>query len=176
MHVAYLAEARVCQAAVEGTDGGFFVRAFEFAQCDAGLYVGPGHLTGNMTERGFQLFHSQGQQESLVPLDIKSISPHFTRKWASWPITVKTGQRKLCQAIILPSAQDPDYVALLPLEYLCRNGSDKTTNDTRGLPHQWLLHPLPAFPPELTPAVLPLSQLQSALANLRAFAQGSGLW
>ena len=173
--VAYLVEARLCQAAAAGTDGRYFVRAFECAQCDAGLYVGQGDLIGNATEQSFQLLDSQQEQESLVPLDIKSISPRFNERWASWAFHTELAQKQCCQALILSSAQEPNYVALVPLQHFSRTFG-KSDHHFSGFPHHWILHPLPAFPPELTPTILPLSQLASALANLRAFAQGSGSW
>lgn len=177
MQVAYLVETRLCQAAAEGTDGRYFIRAFECGQCDAGLYVGRENLIGNATERSFQLHTLQQEQESLVPVDVKSISPRSNQKWASSGLHRRLGQRERCQALILSSAQESDYVALVPMQHLYQKGSDKGGQDchyTSGFAHHWILHPLPAFPPELTPTILPLSQLASALVNLRAFAQGSG--
>lgn len=179
LRVAFLIEARLCQAAAEGMDGRYFIRGCEFGQCDAGLYVGRGNVDGNATERSFQLLDSQQEQESLVLLDIKSISPHFTYKWSSWLLHAQLGQKEHCQAIILSSAQEPNYVALVPMQYVYPMKSDKGGSPvyyTSGFAYHWILHPLPAFPPELTPFILPLSQLASALANLRTFAQGSGSW
>ena len=77
LQVAYSVEARLCQAAAEGTGGRYFIRAFECGECDARLYVGRENLIGNATERSFQLLDSQQEQESLVPMDIKSISPVY---------------------------------------------------------------------------------------------------
>ena len=179
LRVAFLVEARLCQAAAEGTDGRYFIRAFECGQCDAGLYVGRGKMIGNATERSFQLLDSQQEQESVVPVDIKSISPALGQEWASWLLHAERGQRESCQALILSSTQEPNYVALVPMQYLYPEESDKGGPQlyyTSGFAHHWILHPLPAFPPELTPFILPLSQLASALANVREFAQGSRLW
>ena len=91
LQVAYLVEARLCQAAAEGTDGRYFIRAFECGQCDAGLYVGRGDLIGNATERSFQLLGSQQEQGSVVPLDIKSMSPRLDRKGALWVVQSSPG-------------------------------------------------------------------------------------
>ena len=96
LRVAYLVEARLCQAAAEGTDGRYFIRAFECGQCDAGLYVGRGNMIGNATERSFQLLDSQQEQESVVPVDIKSISPVSGREWATWRLHAREGQKESC--------------------------------------------------------------------------------
>ena len=179
LQVAFLVEARLCQAAAEGTDGRYFIRAFEWGQCDAGLYVGRGDLIGNATEQSFQLLVSQQEQGSVVPVDIKSISPGLGHEGALWLVQSSPGQSESCQTLIISSTQEPNYVALVPMQYIYLTKSAKggrRSYYTSGFAHHWILHPLPAFPPELMPFILPLSQLARALANLRAFAQGSRSW
>ncbi len=91
LQVTYSVEARLYQAAAEGMGGRYFIRAFECGQCDAGLYIGQENLIGNATKRSFQLLDSQQEQESLVPIDIKSISPVFNHKWTSWGLHRELG-------------------------------------------------------------------------------------
>ena len=96
---------------------------------------------------------------------------------ARWSLSLTPQQMRTCQALIITTPKEPDFVILLPAHYIRQKKEahkDGSANFfTRGFRPLWTLHPLPAFPPELTPFVLPLSELGQAVADMRDYITGA---
>lgn len=167
--VAHLAEASVFRA-VEGYP--WVLRAVDGGANDGGIYVGRQALGSSLISRILGL--SDLQEAQVVPFEIKNWAP-CTDTWGGvfWRISFSERQLESCQFVIITSAQDCSYVALLPmhlwLERVNTHGLGAVSDAIRPL---WTIHPLPAFPPEMAPFMLPLSQLGEALDGVRDFANG----
>ena len=170
--IAYLAESRVCKAAGHNQN---FLRAFEGGQHDCGLFKGSPSLGGGtLTSKIFKLSRSYNDEDDLIiPLEVKNPGPtgDYQRN-VSWRFEITESQVNRCQALIITSPKEPGFVVLLPMHY----HRQRAVNLQRGggtYRPLWSLHPLPAFPPEWSPFVLPMSQLVNALTNMLDYANGS---
>ena len=187
--VASLAEFRVARALVGdgGPSGGesYIVRSPEGGDNDLGLLIGeedPQGLNRDSTIRFMQLISLNVESNHIVPLDIKSMMPTLDHGSAHWRLNLTPRQLKTCQALIIITPEEPNFVILLPIQYLCGakvwytpdGGALYSFTGPRPL---WTLHPIPAFPPKLTPFVLPFSGLREAVEDMRDYATGSvGQW
>ena len=165
-------ESRVARAGIEGSE--YFLRAVESGNVDAGIYLGPKTLTGSFTVRFFLLDDANDPEPNIIPLELKDIAPRTDdRKNIFWSFQLSAKQSRLAAAIILTSAEEPEYVAFVPHHYLSKNDSAcRLTLVSMIIRPVWTLHVLPAFPFELAPFMLPLSSLNKAIANLRDYAMG----
>ena len=186
LQVASLSEFLVARALIG--DGGqcegesYVVRSPEDGNNDLGFLIGeegPQGLNGDSTIRFMQLIDPNVESNHIVPLDVKTIMPTAYRGGVSWRLTLTSQQVQTCQALIIMSPEEPDFAMLLPVRYLCETkeahyfadgGAHYTFIGSRPL---WTLHPIPAFPPELTPFVLPFSGLREAVGDMRDYATGS---
>lgn len=168
--VAALAESRV----FEHIDNDYVLRGFEFAPADLGLYVGARPARGTSTERLCELVQAHPGDKSIIPIDIKNISPKIDHTGnVGWSMIFHGTQRSLCQAVVVAAAAfEPDFVALIPMEYLRpRIGSSGALYPETYRP-LWTLHRPPAFPTEWAPFMVPLTQLGRALECMRLYAIG----
>ena len=179
--VAYSCEAQVCQAAADQCD--YFVKAVENARNDCGLYIGPETLERDQgLAHIYNQLHQFTQRDKIIaPFEIKSLTPaNDFRKSGIWRWTFRPDQVLSCQVVIFATPKDPDFIAFLPMHYLSSLRSTKIKNEVLvSLPKfrpQWTLHPLPAFPPELVPFLVPVSQLGVACGNTRDYIKGTDVW
>ena len=186
LQAASLCESRVARALVGdgGQSGGesYVVRSPEGGNNDLGLLIDeedPQGLNRDSTIRFMELLGRPVGSKHIVPLDIKCIMPCTCQGSANWILHLKAEQEKTCQALIIASPQEPNFVILLPVRYLRRIKKASRTPEgdaayTFGGPRPlWTLHPIPAFPPQLTPFVLPFAGLREAIADMRDYATGS---
>ncbi len=168
--VAALAESRV----FDHINNNYVVRGFEWVSADLGLYVGRRPVMGTSTERLCELVQAYKGDASIIPIDIKDISlviDYIVN--VEWSMIFHGRQTSLCQAIIVVAAAlEPDFVALIPTEYL----RPRIGNSGRFYPETyrllWSLHRTPAFPTEWAPFMVSLAQLGRALECMRLYAIG----
>ena len=175
--VAFLSEARIRECAVQQVD--FFIEGPEGSENDGAIVVGPETL---QTREGaantwFVELEAHGRKIALAALDIKSFTAKCdSKRGTCFTIHFQPGQMRTCQAVIVVSPKEPDFVLLIPVHYLpVKNIGDMV--DLLGVRPLWTLHPLPAFPPEYTAFVTPVAQLGLRLKNMRAYCnQSSDAW
>lgn len=174
--VAFSAESHVCEIAAQNP---WFVRAFEGGRVDCVLCTGSRTFPGSSSDKTFALLDSIDRKQpvkDLIAIDCKNISARTDGEAnIFWGIGLTDYQHQHCQFLILTSAIDPDSIVLLPTRYVkFRDQYNSGIYEAifygpRGL---WTLTSAPAFPPQLSPFALPLSQLGNALAQIRNFAIG----
>lgn len=186
--VACLAEFRVGQALVQDNGQGgvsdhqtrYIVRSPEFAKNDLGFLVGRGlsEFRGKDDISKFvELEDSDVDSRPVVPLDTKSLMSRMMHGTAILGLNLRPQQIEMCEAIIIITPKEPNSVVLLPVHYL--HEKEKACHDAGtsfyflGRRVLWTLHPVPAFSPELTPFVLPFSDLRLAVADMRDYSIGS---
>ena len=134
-----------------------------------GIFVGPETL---QTRQGaantlFVELRARKHKKALAALDIKSLAAKCDSKMGtSFSIHLEAGQRRTCQAAIVVSPKEPDFVLLIPVHYL----PETNLADTLDLPAVgplWTSHPIPAFHSEYTAFVTPAAQLGRRLENMR---------
>ena len=165
--VAYCLQAQVCQVATETNP--HFVTSFEGGRNDGGVLLGSIAIGDDITERYVTTVDTDNGEQDVVTVEVKSLSPRAdTNKSVTWGYRFTQSQLDSCQAVILISPKDPDYVALVPIHCIRHNErSTRTVFVSQPFRPLWTLHPLPAFPPELAPFIRPLAQLGEALAHMR---------
>ena len=173
---AALAESRVSKAIAGVRD---VVWSPEGGKNDFGILVAEG-LEGNDIRKLVHLTDAGVVgSKPIVPLDVKLIMPQSIYGSAMWFVHLTQEQIKTCQALIITTPKEPDYFILLPVHYLrCQNKVEVSKKEStqfwfRGVRPAWTLHPVPAFPPKLTPFISPFSGLQQILADMRDYATGS---
>ncbi|KAM0796555.1 hypothetical protein BDR22DRAFT_825007 [Usnea florida] len=175
--VAFLSEARIRECAVKQVD--FFVEAPEASDNDAAILVRPQTLQTreSAAETWFVELEAHREKIAVAALDIKSFTAKCdSKRGVFFSLKVQAGQRRACQALIVVSPKEPDFVLLIPLHYLPERNQDDAINITSIRP-LWTLHPLPAFPAEYTAFVTPVAQLGLRLQNMRAYYnQSSDAW
>ena len=170
-HVAFCAQALVCQVATETSP--FFVTAFEGGRNDGGIRLGSPAVSEDATDRFFETVDRESRTKDLVTVDVKSIAPMADTRGEAvyWAAEFTPAQLKSCQVAILTATKDPGYVAVVPMYCLHQRPmaplSKGKRHNTQNIRPVWTLHPLPAFPPEFAPFIRPLSQLEEALTNIR---------
>ena len=178
--VAALSEFQVGRVLAEDSEHSrYIIWSPEGGNNDFGILVDseyPNGLEGDGTSKFMQLVSSNIRPDSIVPLDIKSFMAVAIYGSASWILHLSLQQMKTCQAVIIVSPKEPDFVILLPVQYLRQRkdagqGKETIFNFT-GDRILWKLHPLPAFPSQLTPFVLPFSGLGQAVADMRDYHTG----
>ncbi|KAL8840117.1 MAG: hypothetical protein Q9170_001465 [Blastenia crenularia] len=179
--VAGLAEARVFS---DGQVCPGLLRGLEGARLDGGLYVGDEDLDAGFTMRTLGLIRrlkDRGDESALliVPFDNKSHSAlGLSYARVAWRFDWGSHeQRDTCQFVILTSAKDPHYAAILPMHYYRERGKkmgDTSARCSDSILPRWTVHPLPAFSGDMAPYMVPLSTSgrQTAFDNIRSFAQG----
>lgn len=176
--VAYLCEARFCEAAAEQC--AYFVQAFESGRNDCGLFISPKPLD---TRIGFvhtlhELLKDDPKAKTLCPYEDKSIMAIKNSKRGDFnAIPFSEDQVKSFQALFLVSPKEPNFVVFLPFHFVPTN---KLTSNERELVVRvqlfrplWTLHPFSEFPGELTPFILPVSQIGVALESTRVYIEGT---
>ena len=118
---AYLGEARICQVAAN--DCKWFVRALEFSSADCGIFLG---LEDKLGQGGdaktiLSLLRDEPRSKLFALMDAKLLSA-FGDKYqgVEWRFHVKPNQKALCQALLLFSTKEPDFIALLPMSYISK--------------------------------------------------------
>ena len=157
----------------------FFIEGPEGSENDAAIFVGPETL---QTREGaantlFVELSAYERKSVLAALDIKYLAAKCDSKMGTFfSIHLQPGQRRTCQAIIVVSPKEPDFVLLIPVHYLPETNK-KDTLDLPAVRPLWTLHPIPAFPSEYTAFVTPVAQLGRRLENMRAyFNQSTNAW
>ncbi|KAL8865064.1 MAG: hypothetical protein Q9174_007089, partial [Haloplaca sp. 1 TL-2023] len=154
-----------------------FVRGFEFANVDFGIILSPQPLEGTRTDRLMtlrRLWRSRHPDIRILPVEAKDIGTNADQKgnlW--WGFHFSPAQFAYSAAVIVSAASAPDFVAFIPFHYL--RAWEKL--QAKQLLYEfirpfWTLHPPPAFPPELSPFIVPLAGLGKALDNMRDFHTG----
>lgn len=154
-----------------------FVRAAEGGVFDCGIWVGDEALVGSMTDKFFQITGSN--RRSVVPAEIKSVTPKSDHKgnvW--WRINLSAVQYDRGGAIFITSPYEPDFVAVVPMEYIRRRTTRRSGDriqllEFKGFRPDWTLHAMPAFPPELHPFMMPINRLGDAVGAIRDFTKGT---
>lgn len=124
------------------TGSSHFIKAFELATCDGALLVkdiGSESLPDDPTDRFYTLIERFGNSSHrvLVLLDFKSFrwsTKHrrpkqgFDSDCSEAAIGLSLDQAKRCQALIITSAAEPDWVAFVPKPYfrIMNQGKDLT--------------------------------------------------
>lgn len=186
--VAFLAEYRVGKAiAQDNGQGGisdqrtrFVVRSPEGGNNNLGILVGrefPNGLEGTDIKKFVELVDSNVKARNVVALDVKSFMPRMIHSTATPIVQLTPQQTETCQALIIITPKEPNFVIVLPVQFFRRREKVCHEADTdfyfSGLRVSWTLHPLPAFPPELTLFVLPFSDMEQAVADMRDYSTGS---
>lgn len=175
---AFLSECRV----FDHVDDPNFLRGFEEGAVDCGFFIGDGSLHGSKTDILFHLRQSCPNSKLIFPLDIKTIGHAFDQKEnIQYMIGFSSSQYAACQAIIIAAPQEPDFFALVPMEYIHRRSKGKKSHSTRGSfelvsdMHRplWTLHQFPPFPPEMAPFMVPAAHLGRMLQSMREYGMGN---
>lgn len=83
-------------------------------------------------------------------------------------------QADKCHAIVLASVMDPDFVAVVPKPYLRIHESNENTAWIKlGLAVTASTAEMCPFPPELSPFIMPIRYLSTALESIAACASGA---
>ncbi|KAL8991011.1 MAG: hypothetical protein Q9177_000468 [Variospora cf. flavescens] len=154
-----------------------FVRAAEGGVFDCGIWVGDEALVGSMTDKFFQITSSN--RRSVVPAEIKSVTPKSDHKgnvW--WRINLSAVQYDRGGAVFITSPYEPDFVAVVPMEYIRRRTTRRSGDriqllEFKGFRPDWTLNAMPAFPPELHPFMMPINRLGDAVGAIRDFTRGT---
>ena len=179
--VAALSECQIAGVLTGQRGNSYAIRSPEGGDNDLGLLISeedPHDLDKNSTSRFMQLRNLPAGSKNIVPFDVKSLIAMPYHGTAVWRVGLTPHQVKTCQALIITNPKEPNFVIVLPIQHL--HGIEKTVRpDTStdyiftGPRPLWTLHPLPAFPPQLTPFVLPLTSLPKAIDDMRGYATGS---
>ncbi|KAL8883029.1 MAG: hypothetical protein Q9198_000067 [Flavoplaca austrocitrina] len=166
------AEAITCENAAAQTE--YFIKAFEGGQLDCGLSLEDRVFPASSpTNRVFAAFDSGAGSVLMIGIECKDLGPH-SDGWGNvkWGIGMSDVQWEHVQVVIISSgAYEPEMVVVLPRHYLYQP-RPKGSYGMRGFRAYWILHPLPAFPPELAPFIVPLTRLGEALEAIRKYARG----
>ncbi|KAL9040495.1 MAG: hypothetical protein Q9180_001874, partial [Flavoplaca navasiana] len=171
--IASLAEARTCQSAAEQTQ--HFIKGFEGSQLDCALSLEDTVFPASSpTDRVFALFDSGLKSLMVIGIECKDVGPRTDgRGNIFWGMEISDVQWRHMQFVIISTADEPDWVAVLPRHYISRVPEDERRHyRVPGFRAYWILHPLPAFAPEYNPFVLPLKRLGEALELIRKYARG----
>lgn len=169
--VAFQCEAQARHSAAEQVD--FFIEGLESGVNDCAIYAGPGKLqnTKCAAETLFVKLREALGDKVLAPLDITRCSARCDgKKGVQFWIHISPDRRKSCQALILVSPKEPDFYGLIPIGYF--PNKDTTEGDGVYFPPirlLWTLHPLPAFPPEYTSFMFPVTQFGDNLKRMQAY-------
>ena len=178
--VASLSEAKISEYSVShDSQGQSLVRGFEGAKVDFGVYNGPIQLTGNPTENLLTVLDSG---DAIIPIEAKDVSPCNHKGLIQWSFSLTKGQKN-CQAVVVTAAADPAFVALIPLHWFRHKIGKMLANESEALhiyskaiqPYA-TLHQLPAFPPEWSPFMMPITDLAMTWRHLRAVSSGTSSW
>ena len=117
--VAYLSEARICEIAGRADESSrCFVKAFEGGRVDCGIYQGLMQLPDDPTDKLFAVFEAGTTEKTIISIDLKDIAPLWHKNAIYWQFKVSVNQAKICQAIIISAAKDPDFIAIILIYYL----------------------------------------------------------
>ncbi|KAL8809433.1 MAG: hypothetical protein Q9200_003424 [Gallowayella weberi] len=179
--LAFLLEERVCRLASEQCPS--FIRALDNSSNDGAVAI-----DSKFIQRGegpadsiFTFLRNYPENVILALVDVKKMSYGCDNKGSACHsfVTTRT-QRENTHALILASPFDPDYVAIVPMHYIpptrpkdCEPQacSDDEREETTSLPTiwpMWSLQEVPAFGPEYTAFVRPITQLGRAFENMHA--------
>lgn len=158
------------------------VRAPEGGRHDCGWYTGSRPLPASGIERLLTISQDgDDQRAQIIPLDVKSNLPRTSADGeVTWKFKFTALQWKHCQAALLFSIKDPNFLALIPRAYFkgtyniftVQGSVEYPVASSKGIRPLWTLHPFPAFPPELAPFILPRKDLPKALTDMQAYSQG----
>lgn len=178
LRAAALSESRVGRI-IAGDGERSVIWSPESGENDFGIVVDgeyPEGLQGDGISKFAQLVDISEDSKPIVPLDVKSMMPKSTQGAIAWAVTLTGQQRRTCQALIILSPREPNFCVFLPVYYLRQRRSPadfRVDFRIRGFQPLWTLHPLPAFPPDLTPFVTPLSKLKQTVIDMRNFVTGT---
>ena len=171
--VAFLGEARIRERAVGQVD--FFVEGPEASKNDAAIVVGPETVQTQVSAAYtvFKALEAYRFKSVLAALDIKTATAKCdNQRGTCFTFSVQPGQRRACEALIVVSPKEPDFVLLIPMHYLPEVNKYDITEIPAARP-LWTLHPLPAFPAQYVVFATPVAQLGRRLEDMRAYSNGS---
>ena len=180
--VAYVAEARVQDVAQRHSK---HIRSGENGMNDFGIFMGSPTPQGSPTEKLFELMDkARPDQRNIVPIEIKDIGFSYDGTPSIyWICHITLDQWDTAQAVILTAAGDPDFIAVIPTHYLREKSIVSVRRNKDSVWIFWtvrpssMVHPLPAFPDEVSPFMMPLEAYPDAQSNIEAFARGEPvLW
>ncbi|KAL9035862.1 MAG: hypothetical protein Q9180_004622 [Flavoplaca navasiana] len=171
--VAYALEEKIGRLATEQCD--FAVRG-EFAPCDGALVIPDGIVLprGGDAEDLFTLTEKCKGKAVLAGYDAKYFMARNDNGQGSQTLYSTTkDQREHCKVLILATPKEPDFLVVLPYNYVPRNPKDHE-NESTGIymppfRPEWALHPAPAFPAEYGPFIVHITYLGQALKNMKDF-------
>ncbi|KAL8680694.1 MAG: hypothetical protein Q9186_003134 [Xanthomendoza sp. 1 TL-2023] len=170
--VASLAEATTCINAARQSE--HFISGFEGSQVDWALsLMDTVFASSSPTNRVFAVFESNLKRLKIIGGECKDMGPRSdSRGNLYWIFKMRPAQWQHTQFLIISSSYDRGMVVVLPRHYLYRKSNDAEQYRIRGFRAYWILHALPAFPPEYAPFVVPLARLGEALEAIRRYARG----
>ncbi|KAL8985388.1 MAG: hypothetical protein Q9205_000879 [Flavoplaca limonia] len=171
--VGALAEAITCHVAATSND--HFIKGFEGSQVDFALSLHDTVFEGSSPmNRVFSVFGPGAGPIQIIPGECKDIGPRSTENGnLGWGINFTDPQWEHTQFVIVSSSYERDMVVVLPICYIYRpKGGQRFLLKLTGFRAFWILHQLPAFPPEYAPFVVPLTRLGEVLENIRQYAKG----
>lgn len=153
----------------------FFLAGAEKAEVDCGLWLREGgEAAGDFTLRLHTTVHENREQEEMVALDCKTISPVLSQTFKGglyhYEIYRTEAEQKACAGFIVHNPAAPDHVALIPTTCLERTVSNTPQQRFTGRDIPLTGLPTEPFPLEWSPYVMPLDCLPTALKQLRSFA------
>ncbi|KAK5055139.1 hypothetical protein LTR84_012887 [Exophiala bonariae] len=159
-----------------------FIRAFEYAPMDAAILLPrslPPDTTLSITDRLFSLWarFRNNNGKILIPIDIKSFAWHVASQTHAGRTTkhlkglVYSGpeQVKHCQALIIATAADANWVAFVPRFYYKKMDTKATSRGGQFFSIGNLNVSMAQFnplPPILAPFVMPKHDLPKAIENM----------
>ncbi|KAL8762040.1 MAG: hypothetical protein Q9184_001887 [Pyrenodesmia sp. 2 TL-2023] len=171
-----LAEWKVAQHASANPH---YLRCFDGGVCDGGIWVGDEVLEGHTTDKFFE--HRSTGRWAIICLDQKTMCPRSDHKGnILWHVSFSQAQWANCAAVIITSLHEPEFLALVPMEYFHNKMDAKLRKSTakyvyivlRSSRPSWTLHPFLGLPSSMSGFMMPIAQLGKALNALRDFARG----
>ena len=179
--VSSLSEARICQIAMaDSRIGKHFLVAFEGGRVDCAIHVGFTQLTGFSFTRLFEVFEDDTGELVIVSVELKDTAPVVEKGVIYWHIKFTQEQANVCQAVIVSSARDFDFIAHIPMHYFRHHLDNVPVNGislrSKFVQPQWQLQQLFAFSSEWTLFIASVMDVGKGFFSARAARTGSNVW
>ena len=176
MEVGFAAELQLCHLLSERFPKKY-LRSLESSPKDGGLFLKDSFREDQPHLQRHEDLQNLSDPGPFVPIEIKTILPRIRADWACiWTINTIVHKRNT-GILLLTSPAESERIAVVPMPALFQHS--KVQKDTqkrtclvvgRG---SYQYH-APAFPPELAPYVMEMSDLHQALNDIIAVKAGSG--
>ncbi|KAG8532797.1 uncharacterized protein KY384_002675 [Bacidia gigantensis] len=169
-----LMEARITQFA---TQHAHVVPGCEYARNDLALYLGPLPFPPIANDRLLHLIKNNRRAKVLILMDTKSVEAYLASRdgHVYYEFHMTAEQTSSCQILLIGSSQDPDFIAFIPKHLIWpRRARKDCVFQSLRIDVKDRFEPVPAFPPEMEPFLIPMTSLQVAIANMEAHIEDPG--